>query len=83
MAVVADSRRSRHSDAADKALRELTRTEQAAVESVCRALEVELGPDRARGLPDADPRSASYVIELLPVQTNGRGNDAALRVKAP
>jgi len=60
-----------YSDAADKARAELSRSEQAAVESVRRALEAD--PEQGRGLPDADPRSESYVVELLPEQTGGRG----------
>ncbi|MFI6056453.1 hypothetical protein ACIBCO_41190 [Streptomyces violascens] len=62
-----------YSDAAEKIRGELSRSEQAAVESVRRALEDEPDPDHARGLPDADPHSESYVVELLPEQTGGRG----------
>ncbi|MER7069274.1 hypothetical protein ACFW6R_29645 [Streptomyces albidoflavus] len=62
-----------HSAAAEKSLRELTPTEQAAVESVRRGLEDDPTPDHARGLPDADPSSESYAVELLPEQTGGRG----------
>lgn len=62
-----------YSDAAAKARTELSRSEQAAVESVRRALEDDPEPEHARGLPDADPRSESYVVELLPEQTGGRG----------
>ncbi|MFE2749594.1 hypothetical protein ACFXKX_35640 [Streptomyces scopuliridis] len=60
-----------YSDAAEKILADLTRTERAAVESVRRALEDD--PEQGRGLPDADPRSESYAVELLPEQTGGRG----------
>ncbi|MDJ0344207.1 hypothetical protein QMK19_29250 [Streptomyces sp. H10-C2] len=60
-----------YSDAAAKARAELSRSEQAAVESVRRALEGDA--EQGRGLPDADPRSESYVVELLPEQTGGRG----------
>ncbi|MFI6689043.1 hypothetical protein [Streptomyces sp. NPDC050485] len=68
-----------YSDAADKACRELSRSEQAAVESVRRALEDDPDPLHARGLPDADPRSESYVVELLPEQTGGRGISVVYR----
>lgn len=67
------------SDAAEKILRELTRTEQAAVESVRRTLQDDPTPDHARGLPDADPRSESYAIVLLPEQTGGRGISVVYR----
>ncbi|MGW6605709.1 hypothetical protein [Streptomyces sp. NPDC055036] len=60
-----------YSDAAEKIRADLTRTEQAAVESVRRALEDD--PEQGRGLPDADPLSESYAVELLPEQTGGRG----------
>lgn len=60
-----------YSDASDKARAQLSRSEQAAVESVRRSLEED--PEQGRGLPDADPRSESYVVELLPEQTGGRG----------
>ncbi|MCG0065993.1 hypothetical protein L0F81_22295 [Streptomyces tricolor] len=60
-------------DAAEKILAELSRSEQAAVESVRRALEEDPTPGRARGLPDADPHSESYAVELLPETTSGRG----------
>ncbi|MFI9186884.1 hypothetical protein ACIGXG_32220 [Streptomyces goshikiensis] len=66
-------------DAAEKTLRQLTRSEQAAVESVRRALEEDPEPKHARGLPDADPRSESYVVELLPEQTGGRGISVVYR----
>ncbi|WP_329345514.1 hypothetical protein OG252_52070 (plasmid) [Streptomyces sp. NBC_01352] len=68
-----------YSDAADKALRDLSPSEQAAVESVRRALEEDPDPEHARGLPDADPQSESYVIELLPEQTRGRGISVVYR----
>ncbi|WP_030223124.1 hypothetical protein [Streptomyces bikiniensis] len=67
------------SDSAEKILAELTATEQAAVESVRRHLEDEPDPETARGLPDADPRSESYVIDLLPEQTRGRGISVVYR----
>ncbi|WP_236243593.1 hypothetical protein [Streptomyces sp. CC228A] len=66
-----------YSDAAAKACRELSRSEQTAVESVRRALEED--PEQGRGLPDADPRSASYVVELLPQRTGGRGISVVYR----
>jgi hypothetical protein len=62
-----------HSDAAEKILRELSPSEQAAVESARRFIEEDPDSERARGLPDADPRSTSWVIELLPEDTGGRG----------
>lgn len=68
-----------YSDAADKARTGLTTPEQAAVESVRRALEDDPDPEHARGLPDADPRSESYVVELLPDQTGGRGISVVYR----
>lgn len=68
-----------YSDAADKARADLTRSEQAAVESVRRLLEDDPTPARARGLPDADPRSESYAVELLPEQTGGRGISVVYR----
>ncbi|MFF3625422.1 hypothetical protein [Streptomyces sp. NPDC002467] len=67
------------SDAAEKILADLSRSEQAAVETVRRALEDDPDPDHARGLPDADPRSETYVIELLPEQTAGRGISVVYR----
>ncbi|MEU6680871.1 hypothetical protein [Streptomyces sp. NPDC046925] len=60
-----------YSDAAEKARTQLSRSEQAAVESVRRALEDD--PEQGRELPDADPLSATYAVELLPEQTGGRG----------
>ncbi|MFE4658195.1 hypothetical protein ACFRFJ_16110 [Streptomyces hydrogenans] len=68
-----------HSDASEKILRELGTSEQAAVESVRRFLEEDPDSDRARGLPDADPRSSSWVIELLPEETGGRGISVVYR----
>ncbi|MGW0536565.1 hypothetical protein [Streptomyces sp. NPDC003032] len=68
-----------YSDAAEKIRRELSRSEQAAVESVRRALEDDPTPAHARGLPLADPRSESYVIELLPEQSGGRGISMVFR----
>ncbi|MFF9638737.1 hypothetical protein ACF1D2_29685 [Streptomyces bacillaris] len=62
------------SDAAEKILRgDLSAGEQAAVRSVRASLEEDPTPGHARGLPDADPRSESYAIDLLPEQTGGRG----------
>ncbi|MET9484771.1 hypothetical protein [Streptomyces sp. NPDC006638] len=61
------------SDAAEKILGSLTPSEQAAVESVRRFTEEDPDSERARGLPDADPYSSSWVIELLPEETGGRG----------
>jgi hypothetical protein len=66
-----------HSDAAAKVCAELDRSEQAAVESVRRSLEEQ--PRQGRTLPDADPRSESYVVELLPEQTGGRGISVVYR----
>jgi hypothetical protein len=68
-----------YSDAADKILAELTAGERAAVEAVRRSLEEDPDPDHARGLPDADPNSESYVIELLPETTGGRGISVVYR----
>jgi hypothetical protein len=65
------------SDPAEKILTELNRTEQAAVERVRRSLEED--PTQGRGLPDADPYSASRVVELLPEQTGGRGISVVYR----
>lgn len=67
------------SDAAEKILGELTATERAAVESVRRSLEDIPRPGHARSLPDADPRSASFVVELVPEQTRGRGISVVYR----
>ncbi|WP_369383281.1 hypothetical protein [Streptomyces sp. cg36] len=68
-----------YSDAAEKIRAELSRTEQAAVESVRRALEDDPDPEHTRGLPDTDPHSESYVIELVPEQTGGRGISVVYR----
>lgn len=68
-----------YADAAEKIRAELTRSEQAAVESVRRALEDDPTPDHSRGLPDADPYSESYAIELLPEVTGGRGISVVYR----
>lgn len=68
-----------YSDAAEKIRRELTHSEQAAVEAVRRALEEDPTPEHARGLPDADPRSESYAIEVLPEVTGGRGISVVYR----
>ncbi|MEW2577699.1 hypothetical protein [Streptomyces syringium] len=63
-----------YSDAAEKILRgDLSVSERTAVMSVRAALEEAPAPDHARRLPDSDPRSASYAIDLLPEQTGGRG----------
>ncbi|MEV3850416.1 hypothetical protein [Streptomyces microflavus] len=63
-----------YSDAAEKILRtDLSPGEQAAVESARRLIEEDPDSERARGLPDADPRSTSWAIELLPEETGGRG----------
>ncbi|MEV5880617.1 hypothetical protein AB0L75_41890 [Streptomyces sp. NPDC052101] len=68
------------SDAAEKLFRtDLNPSEQAAVESVRRHLADDPDSDRARGLPDADPGSESYVIELLPEETGGRGISVVYR----
>ncbi|WP_151775704.1 hypothetical protein [Streptomyces abyssomicinicus] len=68
-----------YSDAAEKIRAELVRSEQAAVESIRRLLEDDPDTDRARSLPAADPDSESYVIELLPEQTGGRGISVVYR----
>ena len=70
------------SDAAEKILRELSPSEQAAVESVRRFLEEDPDSERARGLPDADHRSTSWAIELLPEETGGRGISVVYRYNA-
>ncbi|MFD8851863.1 hypothetical protein [Streptomyces sp. NPDC059604] len=62
-----------YSDAAEKILSDLSTSERTAVMSVRASLEDDPTPDHARGLPDADPRSESYAIDLLPEQTGGRG----------
>ncbi|MFD9903801.1 hypothetical protein [Streptomyces sp. NPDC059063] len=67
-----------YSDAADKARPELSPSEQAAPSSPShRALEDD--PEQGRGLPDADPRSKSYVVELLPETTGGHGVSVGYR----
>ncbi|MGW1765012.1 hypothetical protein ACWCQL_13175 [Streptomyces sp. NPDC002073] len=66
-----------YSDAAEKVRAELDRGEQAAVEAVRRSIED--APGRGRVVPDADPASESYVIELLPEQTGGRGISVVYR----
>ncbi|MFE4829837.1 hypothetical protein [Streptomyces sp. NPDC056672] len=68
-----------YSDAADKARLDLSPHEQAAVETIRRSLEDDPDPEQARGLPDADPRSDTYVIEVLPEQTGGRGISVVYR----
>lgn len=60
-----------YSDAADKADTQLSRSEQAAVESVRQALEGD--PEQGRQLPGTDPLSAPYAVELLPEGTGARG----------
>ncbi|MER8236086.1 hypothetical protein [Streptomyces sp. NPDC094049] len=64
-----------YSDAVEKVLAEgyPVPGERAAVMSVRVSLEEDPTPDHARGLPDADPRSESYGIDLRPEQTGGRG----------
>ncbi|KIF67093.1 hypothetical protein HY68_35750 [Streptomyces sp. AcH 505] len=71
-----------YSDAAEKIRTELSRSEQAAVESVRRSLEDNPKPGHGRVLPDADPHSESFVIELLPEQTGGRGLSVVSRFSA-
>uniref|UniRef100_UPI003F497E19 hypothetical protein n=1 Tax=Streptomyces sp. CA-141956 TaxID=3240051 RepID=UPI003F497E19 len=69
-----------YSDAAEKILRsDLSTTEQALVNALRASLEEDPTPAHARRLPDADPRSASYAIELLPEQTAGRGITVVFR----
>lgn len=69
-----------YSDAAEKILRgDLSVSERTAVMSVRASLEEDPTPDHARGLPDADPHSESYAIELLPEQTGGRGISVVYR----
>ncbi|RST24950.1 hypothetical protein EF908_02310 [Streptomyces sp. WAC04770] len=69
-----------YSDAAEKILRsDLTTGERTAVMSVRASLEEEPTPEHARRLPDADPRSQSYAIDLLPDQTGGRGISVVYR----
>lgn len=72
-----------YSDAAEKILRtDLSPGEQAAVESVRRLIEENPDSERARRLPDADPRSTSWAIELLPEETGGRGISVIYRFNA-
>ncbi|MFI0976374.1 hypothetical protein ACH4SP_05010 [Streptomyces sp. NPDC021093] len=66
-----------YADAAEKIRTELTRGERAAVETVRASLEVD--PAQGRRLPDAGPDSASYVVELLPEATGGRGISVVYR----
>ncbi|GGO59032.1 hypothetical protein [Streptomyces lasiicapitis] len=68
-----------YSDTAEKIRTELTLGERAAVETVRRSLEDDPTPEHARGLPDADPNSESYAIELLPERTGGRGISVVYR----
>ncbi|MFF7995065.1 hypothetical protein ACFZDG_35510 [Kitasatospora xanthocidica] len=68
-----------HSDAVEKLLPGLTPGERAAVEAVRSSLELDPDPARARGLPDADPHSETYAIELLPSVTGGRGISVVYR----
>ncbi|MFM9735181.1 hypothetical protein [Streptomyces niveiscabiei] len=68
-----------YSDAAETVLADLTAGEQAAVDAVRKGLETDPEPAHARGLPDADPLSESYAIELLPEQTGGRGVSVVYR----
>ncbi|MEU2565125.1 hypothetical protein ABZ626_38245 [Streptomyces longispororuber] len=66
-----------YSDAAEKIRAELTPGERAAVETVRRSLED--NPEQGRGLPDADPHSQSYVAEVLPEASGGRGISVVYR----
>ncbi|WP_432161260.1 hypothetical protein [Streptomyces sp. NRRL F-5630] len=68
-----------YSDAAEKTLHELTRSEQAAVESVRRRLAEQPSLDGARTLPDHGTGSRTFAYELLPEQTNGRGISVVYR----
>ncbi|MFI1312396.1 hypothetical protein ACH4TS_19965 [Streptomyces albidoflavus] len=70
------------SDSAEKSLASLTASEQAAVVSVCRYIEEDPDSERARGLPDADPRSSSWAIDVLPEATGGRGVSVIYRYDA-
>lgn len=67
------------SDAAEKIHTELIASERAAVETVRRALAADPTPEHTRALPDADPASESYVVELLPERTGGRGISVVCR----
>ncbi|RZD54916.1 hypothetical protein C0Q58_30750 [Streptomyces albidoflavus] len=71
-----------YSDAAEKAFTGLTAGERAAVESVRRYIEADPDGERARGLPDADPGSSSWAIEVLPEDTGGRGISVIYRYHA-
>ncbi|WP_229883825.1 hypothetical protein [Streptomyces omiyaensis] len=68
------------SDAAEKAVADLDRPERAAVETVRRQLETEPLPPRARSIPDTDPHTRTYAIDLLPHETGGRGITLVLRI---
>ncbi|MEU2769331.1 hypothetical protein ABZ628_21610 [Streptomyces diastaticus] len=69
-------------DSAEKLLAGLTASEQAAVESVCRCIGEDPDSERARGLPDADPRSSSWAVDVLPEATGGRGVSVIYRYDA-
>nr|WP_202539546.1 hypothetical protein [Streptomyces sp. SID8379] len=58
---------------------DLSVSERTAVMSVAFSLEDDPTPDHARSLPDADPASETYVIELLPERTGGRGISVVYR----
>ncbi|MCX5205225.1 hypothetical protein OG897_27680 [Streptomyces sp. NBC_00237] len=60
-----------YSDSAEKARIDLAPRERAAVEAVRASLETD--PQRGRPVPDAGEDSDSYVVELLPEATGGRG----------
>ncbi|CAM5483459.1 hypothetical protein GCM10010329_67790 [Streptomyces spiroverticillatus] len=60
-----------YSDAAEKARLDLSPRERAAVEDV--RLSLESAPGRGESVPDSGPGSSSYVVELLPEETGGRG----------
>ncbi len=62
-----------HSDAAEKILAELTRREQAAVETIRRSLEED--PGQGRPLPGTD----TLAVGALPEQTGGRGISVVYR----
>ncbi|MEU2560972.1 hypothetical protein ABZ626_16805 [Streptomyces longispororuber] len=66
-----------YSDAAEKIRAKLTPGERAAVETVRRSLEET--PEQGRELPDADPHSQSYVVEVLPEASGGRGISVVYR----
>ncbi|TGN72256.1 hypothetical protein E5083_30445 [Streptomyces bauhiniae] len=69
-----------YSDAAEQALAGLSTSERAAVESARLFIEKDPDSDRARGLPDADPRSTSWALELMPEETGGRGISVVYRL---